>query len=341
VQDLRSIVTALGTAAILAGAVSGCAAPSASATDVAAMRSAIIARYPLVDGSTTTGPLARLLACDLLGVPCAWSAPASANTERTYVPDPAAAVSPEAVAKIIGIKFSTTHNAYVNLIEGTTDVLLEARLPSPDELALAAAAGVELATRAFALDAFVFLVNSNNPTDSIPLVTLRDIYAGRITTWTGAGIDLGDPAALINAYQREPNSGSQELMKQMVMGTTPMVDAPQMVVKTMAGPYNAIGGDPVTGEGGDRLGLGFSVYYYAAIMFSNPQVRMIGVDGVKPTSATISARTYPLAAEVYVVTRKDAAAGSPALVYRDWLLSPDGQRVVKQSGYVPVSPIGG
>jgi phosphate transport system substrate-binding protein len=126
-------------------------------------------------------------------------------------------------------------------------------------------------------------------------------------------------------------------MKQMVMGTTPMVDAPEMVVKTMVGPYDALGGNPVTGDGGDRLGLGFSVYYYAAVMFSNPQVKMIGVDGIKPTSTTIASRAYPLAAEVYVVTRKDAAAGSPALRYRDWLLSPDGQRVVKQSGYVPVS----
>jgi phosphate transport system substrate-binding protein len=110
-----------------------------------------------------------------------------------------------------------------------------------------------------------------------------------------------------------------------------------MVVQTMAGPYNAIGGNPATGAAGDRLGLGFSVYYYAAVMFSNPQVKMIGVDGVTPTSASISSRSYPLAAEVYVVTRKDAAAESPALHYRDWLLSADGQRVVKQSGYVPVS----
>jgi phosphate transport system substrate-binding protein len=129
-------------------------------------------------------------------------------------------------------------------------------------------------------------------------------------------------------------------MKQMVMGPTPMVNAPEMIVQTMVGPYNAIGGNPVTGDGGDRIGLGFSVYYYAAVMFSNPQVKMIGVDGVKPASATISSRAYPLAAEVYVVTRKDEAAGSPALKYRDWLLSPDGQRVVKQSGYVPVSSPG-
>ena len=336
-QSLRSTVTALGTAALLAGVVFSCAAPGASTAAIPAMRSAIVARYPGVDGSTTTGPLARLLACDLLGVPCVWSAPASANIERTYVPDPKAATSSQSASKITGIKFSTTHNAYVNLIEGKTDVLLEARLPSPDELAEASAKGVELETQAFALDAFVFLVNTNNATENMPLATLRDIYAGKITTWRGAGIELSDPAAQIPAYQREPNSGSQELMKQMVMGTTPMVNAPEMVVQTMVGPYNALGGDPVTGAGGDRLGLGFSVYYYAAVMFSNPQVKMIGVDGVKPASATISSRAYPLAAEVYVVTRKDAAPGSPALMYRDWLLSPDGQRVVKLSGYVPVS----
>jgi phosphate transport system substrate-binding protein len=337
VQGLRSMATALGIAALVAGAVSSCAGPGISPTDIPAIRSAIVADYPKVDGSTTTGPLARLLACDLLAAPCVWSAPASANTERTYVPDPKAAIPSQTASTITGIKFSTTHNAYVNLIEGKTDVLLEARLPSPDELAEASAKGVELETHAFALDAFVFLVNTNNPTENMPLATLRDIYAGKITTWSGASIDLGDPAAQIHAYQREPNSGSQELMKQMVMGTTPMINAPEMVVQTMAGPYNTIGGNPVTGGGGDRLGLGFSVYYYAAVMFSNPQVKMIGVDGVKPTSATISSRAYPLAAEVYVVTRKDATAGSPALEYRDWLLSPDGQRVVKQTGYVPVS----
>ncbi len=336
-QHLRSMAAALCSAALVAGAVSSCAGPSASPTDSPAMRSAIVANYPSVDGSTTTGPLARLLACDLLGVPCVWSAPASANIERTYVPDPKAAIPSKAASTITGIKFSTTHNAYVNLIEGKTDVLLEARLPSPDELAEASAKGVELETHSFALDAFVFLVNTNNPTESMPLATLRDIYAGKITAWSGAGIDLGDPAAQIHAFQREPNSGSQELMKSMVMGSTPMVNATQMVVQTMAGPYDAIGGNPATGSGGDRLGLGFSVYYYAAVMFSNPQVKMIAVDGVKPTSATISSRAYPLAAEVYVVTRKDAAAGSPALEYRDWLLSPDGQRVVSQSGYVPVT----
>lgn len=334
----QSIVTLLGIAAIVAASGVSCAAPDPRPTGVPAMRLRILADYPRVDGSTTTGPLARLLACDLLAVPCVWSAPASANVERTYVPDPSAAIPSQTASRIGSIKFSTTHNAYVNLIEGKTDVLLEARLPSPDELVEASTRGVQLETRAFALDAFVFLVNTDNPVQNMPLATLRDIYAGRVGTWSGAGVDVGQPSAEIHAYQREPNSGSQELMKQLVMGTTSMVAAPQMVVQTMAGPYNAIGGNPVTGAAGDRLGLGYSVYYYAAVMFANPGVRMIAIDGVKPTSATISSRAYPLAAEVYVVTRKDAAPGSPALAYRDWLLSADGQRVVEKSGYVPISP---
>jgi ABC-type phosphate transport system substrate-binding protein len=283
-RNLRSKATAVGLAVLVVSALGGCgaspASPSAESPDTSATRAAIVANYPKVDGSTTTGPLARLLACDLLAIPCVWSGPPTANTERTYVPDPAANVPAEAASTITGMKFSTTHNAYVNLIHGTADVLLEARLPSPDELAEASANGVELETHAFALDAFVFLVNADNTIDDMPLATLRDIYTGKIGTWRDAGVDVFDAAARIDAYQREPNSGSQELMKQMVMGSTPIIDAPEMIVKTMAGPYNAIGGNPATGAAGDRLGLGYSVYYYAAVMFSNPGVRMIGVDGI-------------------------------------------------------------
>jgi phosphate transport system substrate-binding protein len=326
-----------GLTAIMLNGCGSAASPSAAPADVSALRAALVANLPRVDGSTTTGPLSRLLTCDLLAVPCVWSATATANTERTYLPDPKASVPASAASTITSIKFSTTHNAYVNLINGTTDVLLEARLPSPDELAEASSKGVQLETKAFALDAFVFLVNVENPTDQLSLGTIRDIYAGKIKTWTAAGVDVGNAAATINAYQREPNSGSQELMKSMVMGSTAIVDAPEMIVQTMAGPYNALGGNPATGSAGDRLGLGYSVYYYAAVMFSDPQVKMIGIEGVKPTSATVASRSYPLAAEVYVVTRKDAKPDSAAIKYRDWLLSPDAQRVVKQSGYVPVS----
>ena len=71
-------------------------------------------------------------------------------------------------------------------------------------------------------------------------------------------------------------------------------------------------------------------------MFDNQKVKMIAIEGVQPTSATIASRAYPLAAEVYVITRKGTPSTSTAAMLRDWLLSADGQAVVKASGYVPV-----
>jgi phosphate transport system substrate-binding protein len=334
-KRFHRLPTLLGLA-LAAITVAGCSAFASATPSLGAQRAAIIAHFPTTDGSTTTAPLTRLLACDLYGVSCVWSAPASANIERTYIPDPAANIPDATKQAILNIKFNTTHQAYLNVIDGSKDVILEARVPSADELQSAKDKGVELDYKAFALDAFVFLVNANNPTNNMPLNTLRDIYAGKITTWQDAGIEMTQPAAPIHAYQREANSGSQELLKSMVMNGQATIDAPDMIVQTMLGPFNALGGDPKTGIGGDPLGLCYSVYYYASTMFSNPQVKMISVDGVMPTSATIASRKYGLAAEVYVVTRKGAAADSPGVQFRDWLMSADGQRVVKESGYVPV-----
>ncbi len=67
---------------------------------------------------------------------------------------------------------------------------------------------------------------------------------------------------------------------------------------------------------------------------SASSVRMIAVNGVDPTEANIGSRKYPLAAEVYVAIRADQPANSPAMVLRDWLLTPEGQEVVAKSGYV-------
>jgi phosphate transport system substrate-binding protein len=328
---MRHRIVAL--AGLLAIVVAGCGSTAASPTaDVAALRAAIVADFPAVDGSTSAHPLARMLACDLLGAECEWSAPASANVERTYVPT--AGVPEQTAQQILAMKHNGTNGAYMNLIEGNADVILVARAPSVDELAAAESKGVVLDVRPAALDAFVFLVNAKNPLDDMDQATLRDIYSGKITTWQQAGVDVGDPNAAIHAYQRERNSGSQELMMSLVMKETAVIDAPDMIVKTMLGPFNAIGGNEASGQPGDELGLGYSVYFYAAVMFDQPQVKRIAVDGVKPDSQTIAARSYPLTAEVYAVTIKGAAADSPGVRFRDWLLTPDGQRAVKLSGYV-------
>jgi phosphate transport system substrate-binding protein len=215
----------------------------------------------------------------------------------------------------------------VQLIEGAADFILVARLPSEDERQAAQERGVTLDAVAVALDAFVFLVHADNGVETLDLETLRAIYAGRISHWAEASAGAAQPDE-IHPYQRNQNSGSQELMEALVMQGAQMVDAPNMLLESMSGPINAIGND--------TLGIGYSVYYYATFINPGENIKLIGVDGVAPTSATIAERSYPLTTHVYAVVREGTPAKSGAVRLRDWLLTKGGQAVVAESGYVPV-----
>ncbi len=48
-------------------------------------------------------------------------------------------------------------------------------------------------------------------------------------------------------------------------------------------------------------------------------------------------RAYPWVTKVYVVTRKDLKEDHPAAKLRDWLLTPEGQTVIGETGYVPIT----
>ncbi len=282
--------------------------------------------YPRVDGSTSAHPLQRALACQIMQVPCRWST--SYQYGRTIIPDPEYATAPDLLEAIgSGIQHHGTHRAYMNLIDGKVDFILVARVPSEDELRAAREHGVALDVRAVALDAFVFLVNIDNPVDNLDLETVRSIYTGSISNWA----DVGGPCAGIIAFQRQRNSGSQELMEALVMRGTPMLDLTAklgLMVIDMGGMLNQVGYAP--------SGIGYSVYYYAVNMLPDERVKLVGIDGVTPNAETISARSYSLTTEVYAVVREAMPAEGAALVLRNWLFTDAGKAAIAASGYVPL-----
>jgi phosphate transport system substrate-binding protein len=308
------------------------AASSAPSATERTIDSALIARdYPRVDGSTSAYPLQLLLACRILGVPCEWQEGTPFDRTRVIAPIPDAETSPQEVERIFNIQHSGTHGSYMSLIEGQADFILVARPPSDDELHAARARWVDLELRAVALDAFVFLVSTQNSVDDLSVETIRDIYTGKVTRWGELGASIGEGGAdgdPISAYSRNPNSGSQELMETLVMRGATMIEAPDMMLPSMMGPLSAIAGD--------ASGIGYSVYYYATFMLPTEGVKLIGVDGVSPTSANIADRSYPLTTEVYAVIREGLPDDHSAVLLRDWLLGTGGQTVVEESGYVPV-----
>jgi ABC-type phosphate transport system substrate-binding protein len=123
-------------------------------------------------------------------------------------------------------------------------------------------------------------------------------------------------------------------MRNLVMKDTPLFKpkedrrAPQLIGYLMSSPYIQLTDDPA--------GIGYSVYYYERFMIGSRKTQMLAVDGVEPAFDTIQQRQYPFVSEVVVVTRKGLTANSPAIRLRTWLLSPEGQHIVRQSGYVPI-----
>src|SRR5262245_40885111 len=180
--------------------------------------------YPRMCGSTSTQPLAALIACRCFGLDYEWAShperfqglnlrTAEADREfqfAEYSLKPKGKSPPEdRLARIITGMLAantSTHDAYVNLIAGETDIGLLARPPSPTELEFAKKQGAALDVSPCALDAFLFLVNERNPMKNLTTAQIRSIYSGKILDWRGVANVQGN----ITAYQREENSGSQE-----------------------------------------------------------------------------------------------------------------------------------
>jgi phosphate transport system substrate-binding protein len=257
--------------------------------------------YPRVDGSTVTIPLAEALMAKLTGK--------TVDEVRPY------------------ILHSKTHQAYLNLIEGTKDLILVTS-PSEGELAYAAEKGVELEVVPVTSEAFVFLVHKDNPVESLTLAQIQDIYTGKITNWSQVG---GDDVA-IRAFQRPVNSGSQTGFLDLVMdGKTPMDPPMEWITAEMGQLIEAVASYDQSPDA-----IGYSYYYFVTDMWGNPNVRLLTVNGVYPEPATITNRTYPIKTAYYAVFRKDEPQNSAVRKVVDYVLSVAGQALVEESGYVKV-----
>lgn len=261
-------------------------------------------QFPRLDGSTATAPLAIAMAALMLG-----------ESEEDVTPL---------------ISFSRTTNSYYNLLCGSADLLIAGE-GSEEVYAERERRGFEWEQTPFAIDAFVFVVNENNPVDSITVEEARRIYTGEIVNWS----ELGGADEPIIPLQRNPEAGSQSLMEKLVMGGTPMMEPPkEYVASSMGGLMEAVRGyDASAGA------IGYSVYYYAQEMRAAEGLKLLKLEGVEPEPEAIRSGAYPLTNPYYVVIPASAAEESPTRVIRDWLLGEDGQRLAAREGYVSVMDI--
>ncbi len=227
---------------------------------------------------------------------------------------------------------SGTVTAYERLVQGYTDVIFCAA-PSQSQLDMAKAAGVELHLTPIGKEAFVFFVNAKNPVEGLTVEEIQQIYTGEITNWR----ELGGKWQRIRPYQRAENSGSQSALLRLMEGLPLLEPETEDRIAGMGGIINQ-----VASYRNHTNAIGFSFRFYSTEMVQNDQIKLLALNGVEPTVETIRDGSYPISSNFYAVTASPIGQPAPEegnadlRAFLDWILGPQGQWLIEQTGYVGV-----
>lgn len=222
-------------------------------------------------------------------------------------------------------EYNNTTGGYKLLGEKKTDIFFGA-YPSEEQIATAKEKGTEFEYTEIGKEAFVFFVHKNNPIESLTTEQIKGIYSGEITNWK----EVGGRDEKIIAYQRNEGSGSQSMLKRF-MGDTKIMEAPtEQVNDLMSGIINKVADYKST-----TASIGFSFRYYVEGIIKNPDIKVIAIDGIKPTVENIKNDSYSIVTPLYAVTWQGNKKENVQKLI-DWVLSDEGQYIIKETGYVPI-----
>jgi len=216
------------------------------------------------------------------------------------------------------------------LEKGTIDIADASRDMKPDEIEQAKKnTGKEPKEFIVAYDALAVYVNKDNPMEEISLEQLAQIFAegGTATKWSQVGVKIpGVSDDEIVRVSRQSSSGTYEFFREHVLNKKDFklgsrdMNGSKEVVELVAGTKTAIG--------------------YSGMGYATPDVKMLrlstkaGQPPVAATAANALDKSYPLARSLQMYT-----LGEPqgeVKKYIDWILSPAGQKIVEENGYVPL-----
>ncbi|HXF48372.1 MAG TPA: phosphate ABC transporter substrate-binding protein [Verrucomicrobiae bacterium] len=227
--------------------------------------------------------------------------------------------TPGAVIQVTGGGSGTGIAALIN---GTTDICQSSRPIKPSEKNKMKeryfTQGIEIPV---AKDGLAVYVHESNPVDKLTIEQVKLIYTGKITNWK----ELGGPDAKIILYGRENNSGTYVFFKDNVLMGADF--APQTAtLPGTAAVVNAVSKD--------KNGIGYGGAAYAKGIKECALAEKAGAPAYGPTLENVQSGKYPLARDLYWYFRTKPAGDVKKLV--DWVLSPEGQKVVSEVGYFPV-----
>ncbi|MFA5295899.1 MAG: phosphate ABC transporter substrate-binding protein [Methanoregulaceae archaeon] len=270
--------------------------------------------------------LALLLLLALLAAGC--TQPAAEGTAQTLTITGSTTVLP--VAQAAADAFMKDHlNANIQVTgggssvgvqavgEGIAEIGMSSRDLKPEERAKYH----DLVDVTIANDGIAIIVHPSNTVPSLTLAQLKEIYAGNTTNWK----DVGGPDMTIVVIGRDSASGTREFFWEYVMKKEDFTqnqlekNSNGAVKQTIAQTPGAIG--------------------YVGLGYIDADIRAVPINVndalIEPTIANVVAKTYPISRPLIMITQ--GAPEGLAQAYLDYLLSPAGQAIVAEEGFVPIT----
>jgi phosphate transport system substrate-binding protein len=203
-------------------------------------------------------------------------------------------------------------------LDGTADIAASARPGFPGR---AQEAGLNFMPVAW--DALVMITSPDNPVSNLTLKQLHDIYWGKITNWS----ELGGRDEPIDLYTiASPLDGTEYSLRRLLYGRG---NAPIVM------PRSYINVDTLEqGIALDPKSLGLSSL---SGVRDNHKVKIIPVEGVSPSPATIADGSYPLYTAIYLATNPGSPHAADVARFMDFLSSDEAKKLMREHDLLPYS----
>ncbi len=171
-------------------------------------------------------------------------------------------------------------------------------------------------TTIIAKDALSIYVNINNPVQNISSEELKRIFLCEITNWQSIGWE----DKTIIPVGRNPNSGTYLYFKEHILSGEEYCNkievkpTTESIVKFISENLYAIG--------------------YGGIGYLTDSVKALDIDKIKPTTDNVIDGVYPISRYLHFYTLKQPEGEIKKFI--DWVISDNGQSLVRKSGYIPL-----
>ncbi len=202
------------------------------------------------------------------------------------------------------------------LIKGNIDIAAASRSWRPDEIkAMVDEHGSLGVAILCARDALSIYLNRANPVRNLSLQQIKDIFTGKIHDWVEVG-GVNEPIMVLN---RNPNSGTYHFFEEHVL----LGEVYTKQAETM----------PTTRAIARRVAEEHTAIGYGGMAYGS-QIVQCNINGIEPTPENVRNGAYPISRYLYFYTVRPPAGQLKHFI--DWVLSAEGQRVVREVRYIPL-----